>query len=159
LKLGILYLLIGGVARALAYLVTGNAQFQIDDEPTGSGRDLVALYGIPIGFAMYRWPVAVVEGLLLTWCTRRALGRRVTLGAGVGFPVGAELYFRADLILAWAYYGCRNAIGPRCVEELLVVATGTAIDLTGPIIAGWLLVFWLFRQKTMGGQVAGVQGP
>ncbi len=141
------YLLVGGLTRGLIYLITGASQFLIDEWP-GDSRVLIGLWVIPLGFIIMRCLVGVVEGAALTWCLRRRLRRPATLAIAIGWPVGAELYLRANHTLVILYYGCRSgAPEGACASATFQATAGTLLDTAAPALAGWLLGAWTLRVR------------
>jgi hypothetical protein len=124
LRWALLYLAVGGATKAVAYLITGIAQFPVDWE---EARSFETLISDVLGFLIFRSGIALLVGISLAWCLSARATRRFAVLV-VALPALAELILLRHLVTVWPGLGLEGA----------VVA---AAYFAAPVVAGLLLVF------------------
>jgi len=128
LKWALLYLAVGGATKAIAYLITGIAQFPVDWE---EARGLGTLVSDVFGFLIFRSGIALLVGISLAASLRAAATRRFALLV-VLLPTLCELILLRNLVTVW----------PRLGMEAVIVAVAY---LATPLVSGLVLAFVAMR--------------
>jgi hypothetical protein len=124
----LLYLAVGGATKAIAYLITGVAQFPVDWE---EARSLGTLISDVLGFLVFRSGIALLVGISLAWCLSATATRRFTVFV-VLLPLLCELILLRHLVTVWPGLG---------IDGVIVAAA----YLATPLVSGLLLVFVAMR--------------
>ena len=132
LRWALLYLAVGSAIKAIAYLITGVAQFAVDWE---EGRTFGTLISDVLGFLIFRSGIALIVGMALAWSATATsrIGVLVVL-----LPTLCELLLLRHLVTVWPSLG---------VDGAVVAVAYFAV----PLLSGLLLLLVARRTVTDGG--------
>ncbi len=138
LMLAGIYLMFGCVITVLAYLATGVPRFESDFPVHAEKLELIPI--LMRDFIILRFPVAVLEAIVLSWLIIFSERKNLLIAVAIGLPVTMELFFLSPLHGTWVGDLWGVVINwPARPEYLmplgLILRTG-ATCLTPPTLAG-----------------------
>ncbi len=113
-----LYLLLGCVVAALAYLVTGVPWLE-SDFPVHTDK-LARIPILMIGFILFRFPVAVLEAIVLSWVIKLTNRRGILFAVAISLPLAIELIVLDSVVLIWADQLWKAIISWPAIPEYII---------------------------------------